>query len=212
MRKLALDPRLSSAYSTRLVPEDKGNIVKRKSRPNFRKAHSPLKQKTNPVTSEKPAIHYRLYRRRHPSRFRTLAGPRSHLRGGSRRSTRRKMESDYGAPRELSGLQQHRALYRPELPPCLQVSALSLVPPFFAFVAASWFSGDSDHEGGLCRWVWCVFGCSLFDLFPVRDFGFSFSVSRRVCAATFRSVGRNCGGRILIGGLVGESRVLSELR
>ncbi|XP_030446937.1 pyrophosphate--fructose 6-phosphate 1-phosphotransferase subunit alpha [Syzygium oleosum] len=30
------------------------------------------------------------------------------------------MESDYGIPRELSDLQQHRSLYQPELPPCLQ--------------------------------------------------------------------------------------------
>ena len=31
------------------------------------------------------------------------------------------MDSDYGAPRELSALQKARALYQPELPPCLQV-------------------------------------------------------------------------------------------
>ncbi|CAL5042997.1 unnamed protein product [Urochloa decumbens] len=30
------------------------------------------------------------------------------------------MDSDYGAPRELSPLQKARALYQPELPPCLQ--------------------------------------------------------------------------------------------
>ncbi|XP_020090695.1 pyrophosphate--fructose 6-phosphate 1-phosphotransferase subunit alpha isoform X2 [Ananas comosus] len=30
------------------------------------------------------------------------------------------MDSDYGVPRELSDLQKTRALYRPELPPCLQ--------------------------------------------------------------------------------------------
>ncbi|XP_042406066.1 pyrophosphate--fructose 6-phosphate 1-phosphotransferase subunit alpha-like [Zingiber officinale] len=30
------------------------------------------------------------------------------------------MDSDYGLPRELSDLQMHRALYQPELPPCLQ--------------------------------------------------------------------------------------------
>ncbi|KAJ3694685.1 hypothetical protein LUZ60_000062 [Juncus effusus] len=30
------------------------------------------------------------------------------------------MDSDYGIARELSGLQQQRALYKPELPPCLQ--------------------------------------------------------------------------------------------
>ncbi|KAM0932392.1 putative diphosphate--fructose-6-phosphate 1-phosphotransferase [Dioscorea sansibarensis] len=30
------------------------------------------------------------------------------------------MDSDYGLPRELSGLQKKRALYHPELPPCLQ--------------------------------------------------------------------------------------------
>ncbi|WOL12370.1 pyrophosphate--fructose 6-phosphate 1-phosphotransferase subunit alpha [Canna indica] len=30
------------------------------------------------------------------------------------------MDSDYGVPRELSGLQKQRALYQPELPPCLQ--------------------------------------------------------------------------------------------
>ncbi|RCV21463.1 hypothetical protein SETIT_4G141400v2 [Setaria italica] len=30
------------------------------------------------------------------------------------------MESDYGVPRELSSLQKARALYQPELPPCLQ--------------------------------------------------------------------------------------------
>ncbi|URE15841.1 pyrophosphate--fructose 6-phosphate 1-phosphotransferase [Musa troglodytarum] len=31
------------------------------------------------------------------------------------------MDSDYGVPRELSDLQKQRALYRPGLPPCLQV-------------------------------------------------------------------------------------------
>ncbi|KAI4320898.1 hypothetical protein MLD38_034331 [Melastoma candidum] len=30
------------------------------------------------------------------------------------------MDSDYGTPRELSDLQKHRSLYRPQLPPCLQ--------------------------------------------------------------------------------------------
>ncbi|KAL5199527.1 hypothetical protein ABZP36_020730 [Zizania latifolia] len=30
------------------------------------------------------------------------------------------MDSDYGVPRELSALQKDRALYRPDLPPCLQ--------------------------------------------------------------------------------------------
>ncbi|GAY35383.1 hypothetical protein CUMW_278360 [Citrus unshiu] len=30
------------------------------------------------------------------------------------------MDSDFGIPRELSGLQQLRSLYQPELPPCLQ--------------------------------------------------------------------------------------------
>ncbi|URE34874.1 pyrophosphate--fructose 6-phosphate 1-phosphotransferase [Musa troglodytarum] len=38
-------------------------------------------------------------------------------RGRSRATT---MESDYGVPRDLSGLQKQRALYQPELPPCLQ--------------------------------------------------------------------------------------------
>lgn len=33
----------------------------------------------------------------------------------------RAMDSDYGVPRELSALQKKRALYQPELPPCLQV-------------------------------------------------------------------------------------------
>ncbi|RLM56306.1 pyrophosphate--fructose 6-phosphate 1-phosphotransferase subunit alpha-like [Panicum miliaceum] len=33
------------------------------------------------------------------------------------------MDSDYGAPRELSALQRARALYQPELPPCLQMGA-----------------------------------------------------------------------------------------
>lgn len=33
---------------------------------------------------------------------------------------RREMDSDYGVPRELSDLQKQRALYQPELPPCLQ--------------------------------------------------------------------------------------------
>jgi len=31
------------------------------------------------------------------------------------------MDSDYGVPRELSEVQKKRALYQPELPPCLQV-------------------------------------------------------------------------------------------
>ncbi|PIA56961.1 hypothetical protein AQUCO_00700964v1 [Aquilegia coerulea] len=30
------------------------------------------------------------------------------------------MDSDFGAPRELSDLQKHRTLYEPEIPPCLQ--------------------------------------------------------------------------------------------
>ncbi|XP_042494282.1 pyrophosphate--fructose 6-phosphate 1-phosphotransferase subunit alpha-like [Macadamia integrifolia] len=30
------------------------------------------------------------------------------------------MDSDFGIPRELSDLQKHRALYEPEIPPCLQ--------------------------------------------------------------------------------------------
>lgn len=34
------------------------------------------------------------------------------------------MDSDYGVPRELSDLQKNRSLYKPELPPCLQVSLL----------------------------------------------------------------------------------------
>ncbi|KAE8799395.1 pyrophosphate--fructose 6-phosphate 1-phosphotransferase subunit alpha-like [Hordeum vulgare] len=34
------------------------------------------------------------------------------------------MDSDYGATRELSPLQKERALYRPELPPCLQGTAV----------------------------------------------------------------------------------------
>ncbi|KAJ8459111.1 hypothetical protein OPV22_032037 [Ensete ventricosum] len=38
-------------------------------------------------------------------------------RGRSRATT---MGSDYGVPRELSGLQKQRSLYQPELPPCLQ--------------------------------------------------------------------------------------------
>jgi hypothetical protein len=39
------------------------------------------------------------------------------------------MDSDYGAPRELSPLQKRRALYQPELPPCIQVLYFSS-PPF----------------------------------------------------------------------------------
>lgn len=31
------------------------------------------------------------------------------------------MDSDYGVPRELSEVQKKRALYQPEVPPCLQV-------------------------------------------------------------------------------------------
>lgn len=31
------------------------------------------------------------------------------------------MNADLGSPRELTGLQRRRALYQPELPPCLQV-------------------------------------------------------------------------------------------
>eukprot|EP00262_Sarcandra_glabra_P022471 TRINITY_DN996_c0_g2_i1.p1 TRINITY_DN996_c0_g2~~TRINITY_DN996_c0_g2_i1.p1 ORF type:complete len:615 (+),score=117.19 TRINITY_DN996_c0_g2_i1:72-1916(+) len=34
------------------------------------------------------------------------------------------MDSDYGIPRELSDLQKHRSLYQPELPPCLQGTAV----------------------------------------------------------------------------------------
>jgi hypothetical protein len=45
------------------------------------------------------------------------------------------MDSDYGAARELSSLQKQRALYRPALPPCLQVinpttSLFSFATPF----------------------------------------------------------------------------------
>lgn len=34
------------------------------------------------------------------------------------------MDSDFGIPRELSDLQKHRTLYEPELPPCLQGTAV----------------------------------------------------------------------------------------
>jgi hypothetical protein len=37
------------------------------------------------------------------------------------------MDSDYGAPRELSPLQKARALYRPEPPPCLQVTIVPCI-------------------------------------------------------------------------------------
>ncbi|KAL5208431.1 hypothetical protein ABZP36_032866 [Zizania latifolia] len=40
------------------------------------------------------------------------------------------MDSDYGVPRELSEVQRKRALYQPELPPCLQVRVLPLLPLF----------------------------------------------------------------------------------
>lgn len=40
-----------------------------------------------------------------------------------------RMDSDYGVPRELSDLQKQRALYEPELPPCLQVP----LPPSYVF-------------------------------------------------------------------------------
>jgi len=32
------------------------------------------------------------------------------------------MNADLGSPRELTGLQRRRALYQPDLPPCLEVS------------------------------------------------------------------------------------------
>lgn len=35
------------------------------------------------------------------------------------------MNADLGAPRELAGLQRRRAMYQPELPPCLQVNLQS---------------------------------------------------------------------------------------
>ena len=37
------------------------------------------------------------------------------------------MDSDYGVPRELSEVQKKRALYQPELPPCLQVRTSPLL-------------------------------------------------------------------------------------
>ncbi|PKA47341.1 Pyrophosphate--fructose 6-phosphate 1-phosphotransferase subunit alpha [Apostasia shenzhenica] len=40
------------------------------------------------------------------------------------------MDSDYGLPRELSDLQKERALYQPDLPPCLQVLVLPSVDLF----------------------------------------------------------------------------------
>ncbi|KAL6643348.1 hypothetical protein ACP70R_019013 [Stipagrostis hirtigluma subsp. patula] len=38
------------------------------------------------------------------------------------------MNADLGTPRELTGLKQRRALYQPELPPCLQRGAGVIVP------------------------------------------------------------------------------------
>nr|CAB3467953.1 unnamed protein product [Digitaria exilis] len=49
------------------------------------------------------------------------------------------MDSDYGAPRELSPLQKARALYQPELPPCLQFATplpVPVIPPLWIRVAA----------------------------------------------------------------------------
>jgi diphosphate-dependent phosphofructokinase len=40
------------------------------------------------------------------------------------------MDSDYGVPRELSEVQKKRALYQPEVPPCLQVRTAAAPAPY----------------------------------------------------------------------------------
>jgi hypothetical protein len=63
-----------------------------------------------------------------PSQCATVSGSPGHLHLTQITSTRRPlaMDSDYGVPRELSEVQKKRALYQPELPPCLQVC---IMPP-----------------------------------------------------------------------------------
>lgn len=50
------------------------------------------------------------------------------------------MDSDYGVPRELSALQKKRALYQPELPPCLQVPSPVPAPRVFFFCVLDRFT------------------------------------------------------------------------
>lgn len=54
------------------------------------------------------------------------------------------MDSDYGVPRELSALQKARALYRPDLPPCLQVTCPSYPKPTAA-AAVTTLPSITDH-------------------------------------------------------------------
>lgn len=46
------------------------------------------------------------------------------------------MDSDYGIARELSDLQTLRSHYKPQLPPCLQVSLYGIVGASIIFFGA----------------------------------------------------------------------------
>lgn len=61
------------------------------------------------------------------------------------------MDSDFGIPRELSDLQNHRTLYQPLLPPCLQVS-----------ISFSFFSVSCNFSYLLLLLCLCVFSVTLF--------------------------------------------------